>query len=376
MTQEFSPRTGDVLVLVGTRKGAFLLTSDDSRTHWSLSGPHCEGGDVFHKVYDQRDGGTIFSAVNYMVWGPEVQMSDNLGRTWTDPTEQPRFTGDTGLAVERVWHIEAGGPAEPGTIYAGIEPAALFKSADGGITWREVSGLSGHPTRSQWQPGLGGLCLHSIVLDPTQQERMWVGISAVGVFGTVDAGATWDPMNHGVRADFLPDRYPQFGQCPHKLLAHDAKPDTLFQQNHCGVFRSDTGGQEWVDISEGLPSRFGFVLGLHPKDPNTLWVIPEDRALGDTIGGGMRFVTDAKFRVYRSRSAGADWEPLTNGLPQTNAYLHVMREGMATDSLDSCGIYVGTTTGQVFYSRDNGDSWGLLVEHLPPINSVECGVVV
>ena len=243
MTQEL-PRRGDVLVLVGTRKGAFLFASDESRKHWLLSGPYCEGGDVFHMVYDPREGGIIFSAVNYMVWGPEVQMSADLGKTWTDPSEQPRFTDDKSLTVEKVWHIEPGGPDEPGTVYAGIEPAALFKSVDGGVTWREVAGLSSHPTRDQWQPGLGGLCLHSIVLDPTNRERMWVGISAVGVFGMADAGASWDSMNQGVRADFLPDPFPRFGQCPHKLLAHGAKPDTLFQQNHCGVYRSDSGGRD------------------------------------------------------------------------------------------------------------------------------------
>ena len=205
---------------------------------------------------------------------------------------------------------------------------------------------------------------------------MWVAISSVGVFGTGDGGATWSTMNAGVRADFEPDPFPEFGQCPHKLLAHPSKPERLYQQNHCGFFRSDDAGQRWLDLSDGLPSRFGFVVGVHSTDPDTVYVLPEDRALDGEVGGGMRYVTDAKFRVYRSRNAGADWEPLTNGLPQRNAYLHVMREGMATDSMDECGVYIGTTTGQIFFSRDDGDSWELLIDYLPPINSVDCGIVV
>lgn len=252
----------------------------------------------------------------------------------------------------------------------------MFKSEDGGATWREVEGLSGHPSRESWQPGLGGLILHSIVLDPSEGDRMWVGISAVGVFGTNDGGGSWSTMNRGVRADFLPDRFPDFGQCPHKVVGHTSRPGVLYQQNHCGVYRTDSGGDDWLDITQDLPSRFGFVMGVHSSDPNTIYVLPEDRATGDQAGGEMHFVTDAKFRVYRSRNAGDDWEPLTNGLPQKNAYLHVMREGMATDGLNPCGIYIGTTTGQVFYSRDDGDSWEVLGDYLAPINSVECGVMV
>ena len=205
---------------------------------------------------------------------------------------------------------------------------------------------------------------------------MWVGVSAAGVFGTEDGGASWMPMNQGVRADFLPDRFPEFGQCPHKLIAHRADPNLLYQQNHCGVYRSNSGGVEWKDITGDLPSRWGMVLGVHSRDSSTIYVIPEDKATGEETGGGRRIVTDAQFRVFRSRNAGDDWEPLTKGLPQKRAYLHVMREGMATDGLDPCGVYVGTSTGQLFYSRDDGDSWELLLDYLPPINSVECGIVV
>jgi hypothetical protein len=363
-----------VLVMVGTRKGGFILSSDESRKRWAVSGPHAQGGEVFHMAYDHRNG-SMFAAVNYFIWGPQLQISHDLGQTWSDPVKQPRFTGQGGQTVKRIWHVEPGRDIEPNVLYAGVEPAALFKSADGGETWREVEGLSQHPTREKWQPGNGGLCLHSMVLDPLHGKRMWVGISAVGVFGTLDKGANWQPMNKNVRADFQPDRFPEFGQCVHKLLSPAARPNVLYQQNHCGVYRSDNGGDDWQDISEGLPSRFGFVLGLHSHDPDTLYVLPEDKALNGEVGGMNRFVTDAKFRVFRSRNGGADWEPLTRGLPQKNAYLHAMREGMATDSLDPCGIYVGTTAGKVFYSRDDGDTWELLAEDLPPINSVSCGVV-
>ena len=374
MTMSSHPRNGDVLLLLGTRKGSFILSSDASRKSWSMSGAHSAGADVFHVAYDPREGGAVFAAVNETVWGPGIEFSHDLGGTWTRADRQPRFGDATGLTVKRLWHVEPGREAEPGVAYAGVEPAALFKSEDGGRTWDEVSGLTDHPTRRHWQPGLGGLCLHSVVPDPSSHDRMWVGISAVGVFESTDGGQSWQTRNKGVRADFLPERFPEFGQCPHKLLAHPMRPGVLFQQNHCGVFRSDTGGKEWEDITEGLPSRFGFALGLHPKDPDTIYVLPEDQATDDNVGGGLRYVTDAKFRVFRSRNSGRDWEPLTRGLPQRNAYLHVLREGMATDSLDPCGVYIGTTTGQVFYSRNDGDDWELLIDNLPPINSVECVV--
>ena len=376
-TDTLNANRGDVLLLVGTRKGAFLLSSDSSRKAWEVSGPHFAGGDVFHMAYDTRDSGTVFIATNDMIWGPEIQRSHDLGRSWVAAEQGPAFAEGSGRTVSRLWHIEPGRESEPGAVYAGVEPAALFKSEDGGVTWHEVVGLTAHPSRDEWQPGLGGLCLHSIVPDPSDSARMWVGISAVGVFGTTDAGESWHTMNKGVRADFLPERYPDFGQCPHKVLSHKAAPQVLFQQNHCGVFRSDSGGDELRDLTEGLPSRFGLALGLHSQDPDTIYVVPEDSALADgEVGGGMRYVSDGKFRVYRSRNAGEDWEPLTKGLPQGNAYLHIMREGMATDSLDPCGVYIGTTSGQIFYSRDDGDNWELLVEYLPPINSVGCGLVV
>ena len=236
--------------MVGTRKGSFLVASNKDRRSWEVSGPHHSGGEVFHLTYDHRDGGAIHAAVNYMIWGPQIESSHDLGQTWTQSQEQPRFSGGGGETVKRLWHLEAGRDEEPGVIYCGVEPAALFRSEDSGATWQEVTSLSNHPTRDQWHPGLGGLCLHSMVLDPSDAGRMWVGISAVGVFGTSDGGKSWQTRNQGVRADFLPDPNPEFGQCPHKVLSHPARPDVLYQQNHCGVYRSDDVGRQWQDVSE------------------------------------------------------------------------------------------------------------------------------
>ena len=375
MPQSTIPKKGDVLLLAGTQKGALILAGDRLRKSWSVSEMYLAGGEVFHLTYDAREGGTVYAAVNHAVWGPELQLSRDLGATWQGAAEGPRFDSDAGTNLKRLWHVQPGRHEEPGVVYLGVEPAALFKSEDAGSTWHEVAGLSQHSTRELWQPGRGGLCLHSIVLDPSRIETLWVGVSAVGVFRSDDGGRTWHTKNSGIRADYLPDPFPEFGQCPHKVLPGRASGETLFTQTHCGVFRSDTGADEWDDISEGLPSRFGFALGLHSHDPDTLYVIPEDRAIGDVLGGMTRYVTDTRFRVFRSRNRGADWEPLTDGLPQENAYLHVLREGMAVDSLDPCGIYVGATTGQIFHSRDDGDSWELMIDHLPPINSLECTLV-
>ena len=369
--------SGDIILMVGTRKGGFLLAADQARRNWSVSGPHHAGSDIFHMAYDDREGGTVFAAINSPIWGPEIQRTHDLGASWRKAESNPSFADGSSDSVEQVWHVEPGRPAEPEEVYAGVAPAALFKSEDGGDTWSEIESLTAHPTRDQWQPGFGGLCLHSIVVDPLDGDRIWVGISAAGIFGTEDGGSRWSTMNTGMRADFSPDPFPEIGYCPHKMLAHPSTPERLYQQNHCGFFRSDSGGMEWLDLSAGLPSRWGMVMGVHSQDPDTVYVLPEDKAVKEgEVGGGLRYVTDAKFRVYRSRNAGEDWEPLTDGLPQRNAYLHVMREGMATDSMDECGIYVGTTTGQIFYSRNDGNTWELLIDYLPPINSVDCGTVV
>ena len=324
MTQISQAKRGDVLVLVGTRKGGFILSSGPARNQWSVSEPQFYGGepvtldsmpgahkvsgpagDIFHMAYDPRDGGTIVASISNIIWGPEIHRSRDYGKTRQSSSVGPRFS-DGDRTVSKVWHLEPGRAEEPDVVYAGVEPAALFKSADGGDTWSGVIGLSDHPTRPEWQPGLVGLSLHSMVLDPSRPGRMWVGISAAGVFGTEDGGASWRPMNQGVRADFLPDPFAEFGQCPHKLLGHVADPGVLYQQNHCGVYRSNSGGVEWKDITGDLPSRFGLALGVHSRDPRTIYVIPEDKAIGEVVGGLMRVVTDAQFRVSRSRNAGDD----------------------------------------------------------------------
>lgn len=311
---------------------------------------------------------------NDSVFGSEIHRSDDLGLTWQSSETGPSIASDPNINVNRFWHVTPH-PMEPDVVYLGAEPASLFKSADAGETWEEIEGITNHPSRDGWMEGFGGMCLHSIIPDPHSQDRMLVGISAAGVFNTDDGGASWSPLNRGVRADFMGEPYPEVGQCPHCLVSHPTNPDRLYQQNHCGVYRSDDRGREWIDISDGLPSRFGLPLTLHPSDPDTVYVLPEDKVVGEELGGGVRFVTDARFRVYRSRNAGQDWEVLTNGLPQHNAFLHAMRDGMAADSLDPCGVYVGTSTGQLFYSRDEGDTWDLLANYLPPINSVETAVI-
>ena len=366
---------GTVALLVGTRKGAFIATSSEGRVDWSISDIHIPGADVFHLAYDARDG-TLYAAANSVVFGPDIQKSRDLGATWEQCRSQPRFPSDADLSVSRVWHLLPGRTSEPGVVYVGVEPAALFRSDDDGDSWVDVPALTSHPTRDRWHPGAGGLMLHSIVLDHHRPERMWVGISAAGVFRTDDAGESWAPANRNVRADFLPDRFPELGQCPHKLLGGADGGGVLYQQNHCGVYRSDDGADSWEDVSEGLPSRWSLPLALHPRDPDTLYVVPEDRALDDEVGGGYRYVTDGLFRVFRSRNGGRSWESSSKGLPDRKVYLHCMREAMTTDGFDPAGVYVGTTSGQVFYSRDEGDSWELLVDSLPPVNSIDAAMLV
>ena len=373
MTQTNGLVRFEIALLVGTRKGGFVLSSNADRKKWALSEVHSRGGDVYHIAYDGRNGGTVYSAVNYTIWGAEIHISHDLGETWTTAETPPKFTDRDGKTLNKIWHVEPGRASEPDVLYAGADPASLFMSDDGGMNWQEIRSVADHPTSKHWFPGMGGLCLHSMALDELNPARMWVGISAAGVYGTSDGGESWKPLNKGVHADFIPDEVDlEFGQCPHKLLGHPQKDGLLYQQNHCGTYRSDDGGKVWIDITDGLPSRFGLALGLHPHDPNTLYVLPEDNAIADDeVGGEFRIVSGNKFRVFRSRNGCGDGEALTNGLPQKNAYLHSMREGMATDNLDPCGVYVGTTNGQIFYSRDEGDRWELLIDNLPPINSVE-----
>ena len=354
------------LFLCGTKKGLFVLTSDD-RIKWRLQGPFQSGREINHAVYDQRSG-RIYATSNDAWFGCEVVWSPDLGETWTAAQQNPAFGENTGWKLERIWHIEPGRASEPQVLYAGVAPAALFRSEDGGQTWNEISSLTQHPTRPKWHPGAGGLCLHSIVIDPSQAARMFVGISAVGVFRTEDGCKTWQLANKGTRAEFLPEKYPEFGQCVHKLLLADGKRSLLFQQNHCGVYRSSDSGNNWQEITAGLPSDFGFPLAIHPREPETIFVLP-------LKGAEFRCPPEGKLRVFRSRNAGSNWEALGNGLPQQEAFVGVYREGMAMDSLKPAGIYFGTNTGKLFGSADEGDNWRLLADNLPPIYSVSTAVI-
>lgn len=353
---------GMIHLLAGTKKGLFIFSSSD-RTSWTMRGPFLAGKEVNHAVWDGRSQ-RIYATSNDAWFGSQVTWSSDFGDTWQPPEQSPAFGAETGLKLDRIWHIEPGLENDNNLIFAGVAPAALFASYDCGVTWKEFTGLSQHPTRSKWFPGAGGLCLHSIVLDRTNPKRIYVGISAAGVFRSDDGGLTWHTANKGTRAEFLPDKYPEFGQCVHKLLASPAKPNLLYQQNHCGVYRSDTAGEKWEEITAGLPSDFGFGLALHPRDPDTLYLTPLQ-------GGEFRAPVKGEFAIWRSRDGGKTWAPMREGLPGSGSYFGVYREGMANDSLNPAGIYVGTNTGKIFASRDEGDSWYLLADDLPPVFSVE-----
>ena len=350
---------GRLLVLLGTKKGAFVLDGDPDRRQWRLRGPFCDGWPIRHVNGDPASG-AIYAGGGSEWYGPAVWKSEDAGASWTHSGAGLSY-GDAGPKMRTVWNVT---PAH-GSLYAGVDPAGLFRSDDGGATWTHVEGLRRHPTTPNWQPGFGGLCLHSIVPHPDDPRQMWIAISAVGTFYTADGGETWEPRNRGVRAEFMPERYPETGQCVHKLAIAPDVAGRLYQQNHCGVYRSDDGGASWTEITRDLPSDFGFPLVVHPHDPQTIYTIP----LNGADKG--RVVPEGRLGVYRSRDAGATWERLERGLPQENAYLGVLRESMAVDRLDPAGIYFGTSTGQVFASRDEGEQWELLADFLPPIWSVE-----
>jgi BNR/Asp-box repeat len=355
--------TERIALLIGTRKGAFLLNGDAGRQTWSVRGPLCEGWPL-HDLSIEPNTGAILAGGGNEWYGPAVWRSDDGGETWSHSSEGLTY-GDDGPKLKTVWNVTATKDA----IYAGVEPAGLFKSTDGGATWQHVEGLTNHPTRSEWQPGNGGLCLHSIVPHPTDPQRLWVGISAVGAFETQDGGATWELRNKGVRADFYPDKYPEFGQCVHKLVMAADGGEHLYQQNHCGVYRTSNGGVQWEEITTGLPSQFGFPMGAHPRDPKTVWTIPLN---GDDRG---RYMPDASAAVWRTHDGGDSWIRSGDGLPQEDAYLGVLREAMAVDRLDPVGVYFGTSNGQVFASADEGRTWSLAAENLPAVWSVEAAVV-
>lgn len=352
-----------ILLLVGTSKGAFIFRSDERRKKWSLDGPHFRGLNVHHFILDPRDRETLYAATYSDWWGCDIQRSRDGGRTWVRTKSGVRYAKDSGLSVKCVWHIRPGRANEPGVVYAGVDPAGLFRSEDGGNTWEELLGLNRHSTRKRWFPGKGGLILHTILPDPADKRRMQVAISAAGVFRTEDGGRTWEPRNRGTRADFLPNKFPDLGQCVHKLaMAADGK--RLYQQNHCGVYRSDSAGERWQDISRGLPSRFGFCMAAHPRETNVAWVVP-------ITGSEYRACPDGRLAAYRTRNGGKTWQRVSRGLPERNAHLLVLREAMSADSADSAGVYFGTSTGQVFHTRDEGREWRLLADYLPPIYSVE-----
>ena len=352
------------VLLVGTPKGAFVLDGDPGRKAWSVSTPQCGGWPV-HDISVDPATGSWYAGAGSPWYGPAVWRSDDRGATWSHSSEGLTY-GDDGPKVKTVWNVTAG---IDGTIYAGVEPAGLFRSADGGRSWSHVEALTNHPSRPDWMPGAGGLILHTIVPHPTDAARLWVGISSVGVFETRDGGATWETRNKGVRADFHPDKYPDYGQCVHKLVLAPGDGEHLYQQNHCGVYRTSDGGLQWEEITAGLPGQFGFVMGVHPRDAQTAWTIP----LTEPEVG--RMMHGAAAAVWRTNDGGATWVRSGEGLPQEDAYIGVLREAMAVDRLDPAGVYFGTSTGQVYGSADEGRTWSRLADNLPPVWSVEALVL-
>ncbi|GEO41346.1 glycosyl hydrolase [Skermanella aerolata] len=357
--------TNKVLILVGTKKGAFVLESDAARQSWELRGPYCETWPMNHVIADPATG-TILAGGGSEWFGPAVWKSGDLGATWTHSSAGLAYP-EGEAPIKAVWSLAKSGAS----LYAGVDPAGLFRSDDGGETWSHLAGLRNHPSRPHWNPGGAGLILHSLLPHPDDDRRLWVGISAAGVFHTADSGETWETRNRGTRADFMPEdqRYPEFGQCVHCLVMAAGMPDRLYQQNHCGMYRSDDGGRHWTSIEAGLPSSFGFPAAAHPRDPSTLYLLPLN---GDSAG---RYVPDGKAAVWRTRDGGETWKDLRTGLPQGNTYFGVLRQAMATDRLEPAGVYFGTSTGSLYASADEGDSWTCVAQHLPTVLSVETMVV-
>ena len=383
-----------VRVLVGTKKGAFILSSDGKRQNWEVSGPHFAGWEIYHMKGSPADPNRIFVSQTSGWFGQIIQRSDDGGKTWTTPGggietgpdgfpkgQSNKFVYDTSnkgkpltthqwydgtqhpWEFKRVWHLEPS-LKDPDTVYAGVEDAALFQSKDGGHSWQELPGLRGHGTGPKWQPGAGGMCLHTIILDPKTAGRIYIAISAAGAFRTDDGGGTWKPINRGLHSQFIPDPRAEVGHCVHHVAMHPSRPNTLFMQKHWDVMRSDDAGDNWTEVSGNLPTDFGFVIDVHAHEPETIYVVP-------IKSDGEHYVHEGKLRVYRSRKGGNEWEALTKGLPQKDCYVNVLRDAMAVDSLDKCGIYFGTTGGQVYASADAGDSWMPIVRDLPAVLSVE-----
>jgi photosystem II stability/assembly factor-like uncharacterized protein len=363
-----------VRVLVGTKKGAFILTSDGKRTNWEVSQPQFAGWEMYHLKGSPVQPDRIYASQSSGWFGQMMQRSDDGGTTWEAVSNEFPYDGVPGThqwydgtqhpwEFKRVWHLEPS-LTDPDTVFAGVEDAALFKSSDAGATWTELSGLRKHDTGPHWQPGAGGMCLHTILLDPVDPERIFIAISAAGVFRSDDAGKTWKAKNKGLVSEFMPDPHAEVGHCVHRIAQHASRPNTLFMQKHWDIMRSDDAGDNWYEVSGNLPTDFGFPIDIHAHEPETIYVVP-------IKSDSLHFPPDGALRVYRSRSGGNEWEPLTKGLPQNNCYVNVLRDAMAVDSLDSCGIYFGTTGGQVYASPDGGDNWEPIVRDLPAVLSVE-----
>ena len=363
-----------VRVLVGTRKGAFILESDAARKDWNVSGPHFAGWEIYHVKGSPVNPDRLYASQTSGWFGQQMQRSDDGGKTWEPVGNDFTYEGTTGThqwydgslrpwEFKRVWHLE---PSlhDADTVYAGVEDAALFKSPDGGKTWQELAGLRNHGTGPQWQPGAGGMCLHTIIEHPTDPQRLFIAISAAGAFRSDDGGATWKPINRGLRSEYIPDPEAQVGHCVHRIALHPSRPNVLYMQKHWDVMRSEDAGDSWTEISGNLPTDFGFPIDVHAHEPDTVYVVP-------IKSDSEHFPLDGALRVYRSRSGGNKWEALTKGLPQKDCYVNVLRDAMAVDRLDSCGIYFGTTGGQVYASADSGDSWNAIVRDLPAVLSVE-----
>jgi photosystem II stability/assembly factor-like uncharacterized protein len=363
-----------VRVLVGTRKGAFVLSSDGKRERWNVSGPHFAGWEVYHVKGSPADPDRLYASQCSSWSGQVIQRSDDGGVTWEPAGNKFAYDGVPGThqwydgtphpwEFARVWHLE---PSldDPDMVYAGVEDAGLFRSADGGQSWQELPALRGHKSGPSWQPGAGGMCLHTIILDPATPGRMFAAISAAGAFRSDDAGQTWRPINHGLQSQGIPDPDAEVGHCVHRLAMHPSRPSVLYMQKHWDVMRSDDAGESWHEVSGNLPTDFGFPIDVHAHEPDTIYVVP-------ITSDAEHFPPEGRLRVYRSRTGGDEWEALTSGLPQEHCYVNVLRDAMAVDTLDSCGVYFGTTGGQVYASADAGDSWAPIVRDLPAVLSVE-----